>query len=144
MLVVIRILSKKNCKKCGLPPDVCICKQLEKENQRIKASQKTLKELLRTRPLQSETNDFGLDYWGCQKEVDAWFEHFNNQFEGLVAELEELINLPKTKSSTSYTEAVADGLRLFRQLINGEITKDEVISKILEGSERYVSSREDM
>ena len=52
---------------------------LEAINSKLEGLVAELQEILKSRPLQKENNDFGLDYWGCKKEVDEWFEQFEQK-----------------------------------------------------------------
>jgi len=55
-------------------------------------------------------------------------------------DIRELIALVKNHTSTSYTEAVIDGLKIAIELDDGEITVKTALKKILKNSKRYVLS----
>lgn len=56
-------------------------------------------------------------------------------------DIRELITLIKETTSTSYTEALIDGLKLAIELDRGEITVKTAFKEVLRGSKRYVSAR---
>ena len=56
-------------------------------------------------------------------------------------DIRELISLIKETTSTSYTEALIDGLKIAIELDRGETTVKTAFKKVLKSSERYVLSR---
>lgn len=53
-------------------------------------------------------------------------------------DIRELIALIKEVTSTSYTEAVIDGLKLAIELDRGEITVKSALKKVLKASKKHV------
>lgn len=56
-------------------------------------------------------------------------------------DVRELIALIKDLTSTSYTEALVDGLELALKLDDGELTVKTALRQVLKASKKYVASR---
>lgn len=58
--------------------------------------------------------------------------------------LDSLKRKIKEKTSTSYSEALIDGIELAMQLLNSEISVDDAFEKVMIASEKYVQSTRSM